>query len=178
VLIAKTKTIKKQERENERMLIRGKAKWAKIIGEPSWGYENKFKEWSIDVYVDAETQERLKAEGLGEKLKDKGNGVYITFKRKELKTDGSPNQPIRIVDHRGNDWDSRKIGNGSTVNVNFAINEFKPKQFAANILSLQVWDYVAFDGGEFPTRDDSDTGGGDDWAAEVADEPKGKKAAA
>lgn len=119
------------------------------------------------MYVDEDTQKKLKAEGLGDKLKDKGNGVFITFKRKELKQDGSKNQPIRIVDHRGNDWDNRLIGNGSTVNVNFAINEFKPKQFAANILSLQVWDYVPFTGGEFPTREDGDEAA-DDWSKEVA----------
>ena len=146
------------------MLIQGKAKWAKIIGEPTWGYENKFKEWSIDVYVDEDTVKKLKAEGLGAKLKDKGNGEYITFKRKELKADGTENQPIRVVDHRGQAWDNRKIGNGSTVNVNFVINEYKPGQKNANILSLQVWDYVPYEGGEFPVKADAEG----DWKDEVA----------
>ncbi len=149
------------------MLIRGKAKWAKIVGDPSWGYENKFKEWSIDVYVDEATAEKLVNEGLKDKLKDKGNGVYISFKRKEFKPDGSPNQPIRIVDHRGNPWDGRKIGNGSTVNVNFAVNEYKPGQNNANILSLQVWDLVAYEGGDFPVREGDDAPE-DDWSKEVA----------
>lgn len=155
------------------MLIQGKAKWAKIIGDPSWGYENKFKEWSVDVYIDEATAEKLKAEGLADKLKDKGNGQYVTFKRKELKNDGSGkiNQPIRVVDHRGEAWDNRKIGNGSTVNVNFGISEYKPGQKNMNILSLQVWDYVPYEGGEFPTRNDGDTantGGAEDWSKEVA----------
>jgi len=147
------------------MLIQGKAKWAKIIGEPTWGYQNKFKEWSVDVYVDGDTVKKLKAEGLGSKIKDKGNGEYITFKRKELKADGTPNQPIRVVDHRGQAWDNRKIGNGSTVNVNFVINEYKPGENNANILSLQVWDLVPFEGGEFPIKEDADGG---DWKEEVA----------
>lgn len=153
------------------MLIQGKAKWAKVIGDPSWGYENKFKEWSIDVYVDADTVKKLEAEGLKEKIKDKGNGQYITFKRKEMKASGEPNQPIRVVDHRGEAWDKRKIGNGSTVNVNFVTSEYKPGQINANILSLQVWDYVPYEGGEFPTRNDDDTvntGGAEDWSKEVA----------
>ena len=149
------------------MLIQGIAKWAKVVGEPAWGYENKFKEWSIDVYVDADTVKKLKAEGLGPKLKDKGNGEYITFKRKELKVDGSPNQPIRIVDHRGQPWDDRKIGNGSTVNVNFLINEYKPGQKNANIISLQVWDYVSFGGNEFPSKEIAEDGDGN-WAEEAA----------
>ncbi len=154
------------------MLIRGKAKWAKIIGEPVWGFENKFKEWSIDVYVDDETEKRLIAEGLKSKLKDKGNGTYITFKRKELKTDGSPNQPIRIVDHHGEPWANQKIGNGSVVNVNFAINEYGKGEKSANILSLQVWDLVKYEGGEFPVKEDSE-----DWASEVEQVPGGEKVA-
>jgi hypothetical protein len=150
------------------MLIQGTAKWAKILGEPGMGYKNKFREWSIDVYVDEPTIERLKNEGLGDKIRDKGNGPFITFKRKELKADGSPNNPIRVVDHHGEPWDAnRKIGNGSVVNVNFAINEFGDNQKAANILSLQVWDHVPYSGGEFPIKKDSpeDTV---DWAAEAA----------
>lgn len=119
--------------------------------------------------VDEATQEKLKAAGVGKKLKDKGNGVYISFKRKALKQDGSPNQPIRVVDHKGEPWDNRKIGNGSTVNVNFAINEYKPGENNANILSLQVWDYVPYEGGEFPTREDSESdNAGEDWSKEVA----------
>lgn len=147
------------------MLIRGKAKWAKIIGEPVWGFENKHKEWSIDVYVDEETIHRLEMEGLKDKLKDKGNGSYMTFKRRELKQDGSNNQPIRVVDHHGEAWDPKKrIGNGSTVNVNFAINEYGKGQKSANILSLQVWDYVPYEGAEFPVKDDAES-----WVEEVAE---------
>lgn len=141
------------------MLIQGKSKWTKVLGEPVWGFENKHKEWSLDVYVDEETQHRLEVEGLKDKLKDKGNGVYITFKRRELKQDGSPNQPIRVVDHHGEAWDSKtKIGNGSTVNVNFAINEYGKNQKSANILSMQVWELVKYEGAEFPTREDAEAG--------------------
>ena len=145
------------------MLIRGKAKWAKVIGEPAWGYKNQHKEWSIDVYVDDVTATKLKEEGLGEKLKDKGNGTYISFKRRELKQDGTPNKPIRVVDSHGNAWDTRKIGNDSIVNVNFAINEYGKGEKSANILSLQVWDLVPYSGGEFPTKNEE---GGENWAAE------------
>lgn len=149
------------------MLIQGKAKWAKVLGEPAWGYQNAHKEWSIDVYVEKDVVQKLKDEGLGDKIKDKGNGPYISFKRKELKGDGSPNQAIRVVDHHGEPWGNKKIGNGSTVNINFAINEYKPKQYAANILSMQVWDLVEYNGGEFPTKEDG--AGGEDWSAEGAE---------
>lgn len=145
------------------MLIRGLAKWPKIVGEPGWGYEAKHKEWSVDVYLDEETVHRLEVEGLKAKLKDKGNGQYITFKRRELKQDGTPNQPIRVVDHHGEAWNPKtKIGNGSTVNVNFAINEYGKNEKSANILSLQVWDLVPYVGGEFPVKEDKE-----DWVAEA-----------
>lgn len=150
------------------MLIQGKAKWAKIIGAPVWGFENQFKEWSVDVYPDDATVEKLIANGLKDKLKDKGNGRYITFKRKELKQDGTPNSPIRVVDHKGAPWDSRKIGNGSVVNVNFAINEYGAGKKAPNILSLQVWDLVKYEGGDdFPI--DKDRPDDDSWAEEVVE---------
>lgn len=155
------------------MLIQGKAKWPKITGEPVWGYENKHREWSIDVFIDEETVHRLEVEGLKDKIKDKGNGPYITFKRRELKQDGTPNSPIRIVDHHGNTLQDKdvvykgpRIGNGSTVNVNFAINEYGKNQKSANILSLQVWDLVPYEGSEFPTKEDDNNS--DNWEKEVA----------
>ena len=150
------------------MLIRGTAKWCKVLGEPVWGYQNQHKEWSVDAYVDPDTLERLITEGLKDKIRDKGNGPYITFKRRELKLDGSPNQPIRVVDHHGEPWNPKtKIGNGSTVNINFAINEYGKNQKSANILSMQVWDHIPYEGGEFPTREDSEDG--KTWAEEAAE---------
>jgi hypothetical protein len=147
------------------MLIRGEARWAKVVGEPQWGYENKFKQWSLDVYVDEPTVERLKNEGLASKIRNKGNGPYLTFNRKELKGDGTPNQPIRIVDHKGQEWNGTKIGNGSIVNVNFAINEYgKNGEKALNILSMQVWDHVKF-GDEFPVKEDTEDG---NWEKDAA----------
>lgn len=90
------------------------------------------------------------------KIKDKGDGPFISFKRKEFKQDGTPNKPVRVVDHRGELWGNEKIGNGSIVNVNFAVNEYGKGEKSANILSLQVWDLVPYSGGEFPVKDDEE----------------------
>lgn len=148
------------------MLIRGIGKWVKVLGEPVWGYENKHKEWSLDLYIDEETAHKLEVNGLKDKIKDKGNGQFITFKRRELKQDGTPNQPIRVVDHHGEPWNPKvRIGNGSTLNVNFAINEYGKNQKSANILSLQVWDLVPYEGAEFPIKEETETS----WAEEVAE---------
>lgn len=146
------------------MIIQGVAKWAKVVGEPGWGYQKKHKEWSIDVFIDEETAHKLEVEGLQEKIKDKGDGQYITFKRRELKSNGEPNNPIRIVDDHGNAWpDNKKIGNGSVVNVNFATNDHDNGR-SANILSLQVWDHVPF-GDDFPVKTEDEGG---DWAEDAA----------
>lgn len=160
----------RMRKEPKALLIRGKAKWAKVLGAPVWGYENTFKEWTVDVYIDEATSEKLKNEGLKDVIKNKGDGDYIVFRRKELKQDGSPNKPIRVVDAKGNTWNQDvRIGNGSTVNVNFAPNEYKKGKFSVNILALQVWDHVPYNGGDFPVKEDGDEGGDDDWANEVAE---------
>lgn len=160
----------RKRKELKELIIRGKAMWAKVIGAPVWGYENAHKEWAIDVMIDEKTEAKLEAEGLGPIIKDKGKGKFVSFKRKEFKADGTPNKPIRIVDSKGETWGDAKIGNGSVVNVNFAINEYKKGKFSANILSLQVWEHVPYTGGEFPVKDDDyDAAGDDDWANEVED---------
>ena len=147
------------------MMIRGKAKWAKVIGDPVWGYENTFKEWTLDVVIDDETAERLKAEGLGDKIREKNGEKFVKFSRKEFKSNGEPNKPIRIVDAKGNPWSGAKIGNDSVVNVNFAINEYKKGKFSMNILALQVWDHIPYNDGGFPVKeDDSD---GNSWAEDA-----------
>lgn len=155
------------------MLIRGTAKWPKVTGDPVWGFEAKHREWSIDVYVDEDTIERLNVEGLGDKIKDKGNGSYMTFKRREFKQDGTANSLIRIVDHHGEmlqdkdkPYKGPRIGNGSVVNINFAVNEYGKNQKSANILSMQVWDLVKYEGAEFPIKEDSEE---KTWAEEAAE---------
>ncbi len=102
----------------------------------------------------------------------------MTFKRREFKQDGTANSLIRIVDHHGNTlqdgvpgsdkhikYTGSRIGNGSTVNINFAINEYGKNQKSANILSMQVWDLVKYEGSEFPTKEDSEE---KTWAEEAA----------
>lgn len=156
----------KEQVRRRPIIIRGIAKWAKVTGKPSPGYKDQFNHWSLDVYVDDETVDRLKTEGLGPKIKNKGEGNFVAFSRKEFKGDGSPNTLIRIVDAKGDllqgqdrqgvvkNYSGPKIGNGSTVNVNFAINEYGKNEKSMNILSLQVWDLIPYEGGEFPTKVD------------------------
>lgn len=160
------------------MIIQGTAYWAKIVGDPQPGYDKTQKEWSIDVgNLDDETVQKLKAEGIGNKVKNKGDdrGNFISFKRKALKKDQAtgqmvPSKPIKIVDAQKREWDGKTlIGNGSTVNVSFVINDvpYNGKNFRKpGIIAVQVVKLVDYEGGqreEFPEYNDD---GSDNWDAD------------
>lgn len=127
-------------------VIRGKAFWAKVVGDPVPGYNNGPPEWTLDVVPEEDSIKKLKELGVGSYIKDRTNGPTIAFKRKAVKKNGDPSQPIPIYDHHNAPWDGRLIGNGSTVNVCFTINETKtkPVRLKPSILQLQVWDYVPY----------------------------------
>ena len=155
------------------MMLQGKIYWAKILGKPVDGYNPGEREWSCDIGIDTDAIEKYTAEGGSDfYLKTKDNhpadGTFIAFKRKELKQDGNPAKEINVVDRKGQPWDrSVRIGNGSTVNFKFALNEVKiasKTRLKPSLISIQVWELVPYEGGsdevfeEFPTDDD--------WSAE------------
>lgn len=146
------------------MIISAKAYYAKILGAPVQAYDKTKKEWTIDLCFDDETVEKLVAEGMDkEYLRNKGDerGYFFTYRRPELRKDGSPSTPIKVVDDKGQPWDASKlIGNGSTLNVMVALNQAGKKGLKPSVISIQVWDHVAYQGGgEFPTKED----GSEDW---------------
>lgn len=151
-------------------MMQGKAYWAKIVGKPVKGYNEGEFEWSIDVALDEAHVEQVKREGWQSKIKNKfdDRGNFVQFKRKSVKKDGDPAKPIRIVDHRGEAWpDNKLIGNGSTVNVKYELNDppTGSKVPRVSIIAVQVWDYVPYErkgGSDFPTKD-GDEQTGDNW---------------
>ena len=140
-------------------MIRGKAHWCKILGAPVNGYKSKLeknKEWTFDLEVDENGQAQLREQGFGERLKDKGDHVTFKFKRKAYKADGTASKPIKVVDAQGNDWPEDKlIGNGSILNVKYNVRAWQDGEgVSADVLAVQVWEYVPYEGGEqFPTRE-------------------------
>ena len=105
----------------EIVTFRGKTSFAKIIGEPTVNRFDGNKEWTMDLVVDKEHVKKAKALGISDKIKMKPDYLdgqpYMSFKQKELRPNGDKNDPIRVVDIRGNAWDDRLIGNGSDVDV-------------------------------------------------------------
>lgn len=145
-------------------MIRGSAFYAKVLGKAPLGYDKTeaSREWSIDVGIDAATRKQLIAMGVGDYVKNKGDkhpakDDFIGFKRRAQKVDGDPAKPIRIVGPDGEPWPQDKlIGNGSIVNIQFALNEKAKGGLKPSILAIQVWEHVAYEGGDredFPVRD-------------------------
>lgn len=133
------------------MIIKGTAHWAKVVGAPGWGYKNQHKEWSIDVAIDEATRKALIAAGVdGSYIKNKGDdrADFLTFRRRELKADGTPGKPIAIVDGKGNEWDGKTLlGNGTIVNAKIALNEREgAKTFKPGLIKLQVVKLVEYEG--------------------------------
>lgn len=144
-------------------MIRGTASWAKIVGAPAKAYDPGKFEWSVDVSVDEATRKDLIKQGIGDKVRNKGDdrGDFLTFKRPSTRKDGTPSKPIEIVDHEGKPWpDGVKIGNGSILNVKYVINEteYGGRKFKKpGILKVQVWEHVPYEGRdgddeEFPVK--------------------------
>lgn len=144
--------------------VQGRAYFAKLKT-PVPNYNKDGTEWSIEVGLDKDTVKLLKSLGLGKKIKpgnEKHDGLdYISFRRASVKKAGpkagQSNEPIRIVGPDAKPWDSNVlIGNGSVVNVKFAVHEVvggpKKERFVrADILSLQIWEHVPYTP---PARDD------------------------
>lgn len=128
-------------------VIRGTAKWFRAVGKPTGGYPNGTgpEEWTFDLIPDDESKEKLLKLGMSKKyLKTNQDGEeYVKFSRKALRRDGAASQPFKIVDHNGQPWDDRLVGNGSTLNVQVVLNEIgtgKEKRLKPSALAIQVWD--------------------------------------
>jgi hypothetical protein len=149
---------------NNEMEIRGKTSFAKVIGDPVMNKFTNEREWSVDLEIDKATESQLKKAGLGDKVKRKDTYLegrpYVSFRHKEKRLDKSTgevrdNFPIKIVDIVDRPWDQRLIGNGSVVDVKFAIGGTAPR-IGLYIRSIRVLDLVSYEKKDFSpiTEDD------------------------
>ena len=128
--------------------LTGKAFWCKVLGDPVENYREDGNEWTLDVTPNQKGIELLRRIGLGEKLrnKDDDRDDFITFRRNELKKDGTPNNKIEVVDAEGNPWDEDKaIGNGSTVKVRFSVFEMPAKGKFKAIIKPVIYKITVLD---------------------------------
>ena len=151
------------------MVIQGPVHYAKVLGAPAWGYKKQYKEWSVDLCIDAPTKARLLEAGMSKsaiKNKDDDRGDFITFKRRELKKDGTAGKPIEVVNKKGQPWDQKAlIGNGSICNFKIALNEYEGET-KPGLIKMQVVEHVEYEGRagddeDLPTY--GDDGQVEDW---------------
>lgn len=143
--------------ERKTYYLRGKAMWAKILGEP---VKNNFdpdqREWTIDFVPNAEGL--AKAKSLKLNLKDRDGGKVIQFRQREKRQDGSLNQPITVVGPDNERWNPEdKIGNGSDVDVKFEIVDYgKGKRQGVYLKSVRVLNHVRYERQEFAPLPEDD----------------------
>lgn len=152
-------------KDTQTVVLRGKAMYAKILGDPVLNYSKDGKEWKMDLVIDKADIKELKSYGIGDRVKTKDEYAdgqpYISFKQREFRTvngEDVPNDPIRVVDSKGNPWDQGKlIGNGSTLDVKFVVKDWGAgKKKGVYIRAVRVLDLVSFAREEFAPLDESD----------------------
>lgn len=144
-------------------VFRGKAQYAKVLGEPMLNYNKDGKEWKMDlVLADKGLLAEAKKLGIGDRVKQKDDYVdgqsYMTFKQAEFKRDGTANDPIKVTDILGNPWPKDKlIGNGSDVDVKFVVIDYGPgKKSGVYIRSIRVLKLVEYNKKEFDDLPEDD----------------------
>jgi hypothetical protein len=124
-------------------VVTGKAYWASIQTP-----NTKFKPmYTINVVVDKEMANEFEARG--HKVKDMEGEPSLVFKRNVTKASGEPNSIPRLLDKDMSPWgDKGKIGNGSTVKVQY--NEYAGegkfgKYVGLDLQAVQVIELVSYD---------------------------------
>lgn len=144
------------------IVVRGVASWAKVLGAPRLNTYTGDKEWSIDVTPDKEGRTLIRKAGIADRLREpKENDTrkesFMSFRHKELRKDGTPNDPLRIVDSDNAKWGNSLIGNGSTVDVKFAVKDYGPgKKKGVYIRAVRVLEHVPYEVEDFAPLDSDD----------------------
>jgi len=99
-------------------------------------------QWELQIA----TTDKAKAKELRENhfnVKEKDGKYVVSLKRKAVKSDGTENTPVRVVDGSLKEIDSRTIGNGSVGNVivfQYPYETMGRKGIASSLSGVQVTD--------------------------------------
>ena len=136
----------------EIVYLRGQLHWFKALGDPVPNYNKDGYEWVFDLALDSDGLKQVKSmKALTVKDKDDDRGKFLTFKQKAERADGTPNQPIRVMDAAGNEWPStEKIGNGTVADVKFEIRDYGVGKYPGIYpRAVRILDHVAYKSEEF-----------------------------
>ena len=151
------------------LVYRGKLMYAKVLGEPGLNYNKDGHEWKFDFIPNdpKSAAKELKSLGVADRLRTSedsdGNPrydgqEYMTFKQNAIKKDGSPNQPIRVVNINNQAWDENTmIGNETVADVKFVVIDNGKGRFnGVYPRSIRVLDLVPYTKQEFEPIDEED----------------------
>ncbi len=155
------------------VVLRGKTSFAKILGAPVLNYSKDGKEWKMDLVLTKEAVKEVKQYGIGDRVKSKDNYLdgqpHLSFKQPEFRKDGTPNDPIKVVDITGkNPWDQTKLlGNDSDVEVKFRVVDYGVgKKRGVYIAAVRVLNHIPYETQEFAPLSADDEFAGNLAAAE------------
>lgn len=115
----------------------------------------------------------LRKLGIADRLREPKEGdsreeSFISFRQKEFRADGTPADTIRVVNAENEAWGKDLIGNGSEVDVKFAVKDYgKGKKKGVYIRAIRVLNLVPYVVQDFAplTSDDEYFAGEEDDAA-------------
>lgn len=132
-------------------VLRGKVKWAKTK------IPNKFGKWSIDIYPDAASLDKIKKlkeePAIKNTLKKDEEGQFMTFSRdtqKLIRGKLVSFQPPTVLNDQDQPTDAA-IGNGSDCDVHIEVYTFNHPLHpgshgrAARLHSIKIWNLVPFE---------------------------------
>jgi len=103
-------------------------------------------QWELQIA----TEDKAKAKELKDNyfnVKEKDGKFVVSLKRKAIKSDGTENSPVRVVDTQLEAVDAKKIGNGSTGNVivyQYPYETAGRKGIASMLSGVQVTNLVEY----------------------------------
>lgn len=105
---------------------------------PNTKYNKDNGTWEIQLRTkDKKQKAEWAAAGLKPKtIDDDDKGIYYacTIRKKSKKTDGKPNQPVKVINGSLEEIDPKTIGNGSVGNVRIFQYEYGDDNKTANML--------------------------------------------
>jgi hypothetical protein len=133
--------------------------WVKLnAAKPVENYSGDGFEWAIQVRFPKEREAEIEALNMG-KIKpvaDNPNMLQLNLRKKATKADGSPAQPVGVVDAFKMALDPTIIGNGSEGNVMIMQREYEIKNpktgrvtksgISTTLTKVQVTKLVKFEG--------------------------------
>lgn len=152
------------------LVYRGELHYARVLGDPVPNYAGDGYEWRFDFIPNDQksAMAELRKLGVGDRLRTKENNdgtlrydgrPFMSFRHRATKADGSPAQPLKVLDIMGNPWNPEQLlGNGTVADVKFIIVDNGKGRFAGVYpRAIRVLDLVPYFKDEFdPLPEDDD----------------------